>query len=237
MENHLVLYQAGHAGTFLVWLINQHKNFSQYDFQWKYNTRGHRLDLGCYGADWDYENEIFSDNREEWKIDYNLYPEDRGTEYQPKEPLNKDRTKDAIKLLPNHCCQKEGESNQSIDQVLLKKVTEQVQPKSIILPVITDNSLYLRDELLNRWIVYCTTNNKPEIDRDVWKHMWFEEQFPWLKENVQRYGDNSHTIDIGKIIMNVKSEYLKLCEIIDEEPLINLNKLTLPMRELLKNYK
>ena len=42
MENHLVLYQAGHVGTYLVWLINQHKNFSQYDYQWKYTDAGNK---------------------------------------------------------------------------------------------------------------------------------------------------------------------------------------------------
>ncbi|MBC8429130.1 MAG: hypothetical protein H8D95_00940 [Candidatus Endolissoclinum sp.] len=244
IENHLVLYQAGHSGTYLVWLINQHKNFSQYDYQWKYTEQGHRLDLGCYGADWDYgylvdfksKNETFSESRTSWQ------GEDGAILNPDREPRNKNRTKDAIKLIPNHCCQLDSGQTGTIDIRLLKTVTEQVQPKSIILPVITDNSLYLRDELLNRWVVYCENHNKRDsqgekIDRDVWKHMWFKKQFPWLKENVQRYGDNSHTIDIGKIIMDVKSEYLKLCEIIDEEPLKNIKELTEPVRRMLKNYK
>jgi len=230
-ENHLVLYQAGHSGTYLVWLINQHKNFSQYECQWKYTEQGHRLDLGCYGADWDYENETFSESRTCWQ------GEDGAILNPDREPRNKNRTKDAIKLIPNHCCQLDSGRTGTIDLRLLKKVTEQVQPKSIILPVITDNSLYLRDELLNRWIAYCENHNKPEIDRDVWKGMWFKKQFPWLEENVHRYGDNSHTINIGKIIMDVKSEYLKLCEIIDEEPLKNIKELTEPVRRMLKNYK
>ena len=58
------------------------------------------------------------------------------------------------------------------------------------------------------------------------------------KENIWRYGDNAHTINIGKIIMNVKSEYIKLCEIINEEPLNNIKELTSPIRTMLKaNYK
>ena len=220
IENHLVLYQAGHCGTFLVWLINQHNNFSQYDFQWKYTKEGHKLDLGCYGADWNYADESFSESRSK------LYS-------------NKNRTKDAIKLLPNHCCQLEDvPTEQTINDRLLKYVIEQVQPKSIILPVITDNSLYLRDELLNRWLAYCKEHNKLETHRDVHEHLWFEEQFPWLEENIWRYGDNAHTINIGKIIMNVKSEYIKLCEIINEEPLNNIKELTSPIRTMLKaNYK
>ncbi len=225
MENHLVLYQAGHAGTFLVWLINQHKNFPQYDFQWKYTDAGVRLDLGCYGADWNYQTQLFSESRNKSKMS------------DDRQPRNSNRTKDAIKLLPNHCCQLNGEVG-TIDRRLLKEITDQVQPKSIILPVISDNSLYLRDELLNRWIAYCKQNNKIEIDRDVWKYWWFKDHFPLLMENLSRFGDNAHTIDIGKIIMNVKSEYTKLCEIINEEPLVNLNELTIPIRTMLKeNYK
>ena len=237
MENHLVLYQAGHVGTYLVWLINQHKNFSQYDYQWKYTDAGNKLDLGCYGADWNYVTETFAESRSKWEAEYNECPE-RDLE-QTRNPRNRNRTKDGIKLLPNHCCQLEDvPTEQTINDRLLKYVIEQVQPKSIILPVITDNSLYLRDELLNRWLAYCKEHNKLETHRDVHKHLWFEEQFPWLEENIWRYGDNARTINIGKIIMNVKSEYIKLCEIINEEPLNNIKELTSPIRTMLKaNYK
>ena len=228
LENHLVLYQAGHCGTFLVWLINQHKNFSQYDFQWKYTDSGHRLDLGCFGADWCHDDETFAESRSKWQ------DEDGAILDSGKEPRNKNRTKDAIKLLPNHCCQLDSGRTETIDLKLLKTVTEQVQPKSIILPVV---NVYLTDELLNRWIAYCKQHNKPEIDKEAWAHLWFRKHL-WLKKNVRAYGENSHTIDVGKIILCDKPEYLKLCKIIGEEPLNNIKELTAPIRTMLKeNYK
>ena len=250
LENHLVLYQAGHAGTFLVWLINQHKNFSQYDFQWKYTDAGRRLDLGCFGADWYHDDETFAESRSNWQ------GEDGEILNPNMIPHNEKRTKDAIKIVPNHCCQTELVNfDKTIDRRLLKKVTDAINPKSIIVPVASD---YLKDEILNRWMawrkenipvdkVFNTSDRLSESMRiftdnkknpkGSWKQLWWNKTFPWLKENAWRYGDNSHTIDVGKIIMNVESEYLKLCAIIDEEPLKNIKELTRPMRELMESYK
>lgn len=245
MENHLVLYQAGHCGTFLVWLINQHKNFGQYPYQWKYTKKGHKLDLGCFGADWYVDRETFVESREHWKIDFDSYPEDRGTKYQPKEPRNKDRTKDAIKILPNHLCQSQlVQMKGEIDETLLKKVNDEMNPKTIIIAVADK---HLKTEILNRWIVWRETKVPPDkelyaFDRNknpvrMWEQLWWGKIFPWLKENVRLYGDNAHTIDIGKIIFYDKQEYLKLCKIIGEEPLENIDELISPMREMMESYK
>ena len=147
MENHLVLYQSGHCGTYLVWLINQHKNFSQYPFQWKYTEAGDKLYLGCFGSDWNYEETSFSESREEWETEYWMYPESRGTEWQPKVPGNFDRTKDAIKILPNHLCQSEMvHFNGKIDETLLEKVMDEMNPKTIIIPIA---ETHLKNEILN----------------------------------------------------------------------------------------
>ena len=234
MENHLVLYQAGHVGTYLVWLINQHKNFSQYDYQWKYTDAGNKLDLGCYGADWNYVTETFAESRSKWEAEYNECPE-RDLE-QTRNPRNRNRTKDGIKLLPNHCCQLDDVVG-TIDRRLLKNIIGQVQPKSIIVPVLSNTSLFLKHEILNRWVAWGVQQNREENDKSDWEELWFNKQFPWVKDNVWRYGDNAHTINISKIIMDVESEYLKLCEIINEEPLSNIKELTRPIRELLKTYK
>tara|TARA_B100000768_G_scaffold145560_1_gene138439 strand:+ start:453 stop:1220 length:768 start_codon:yes stop_codon:yes gene_type:complete len=253
LENHLVLYQAGHAGTFLVWLINQHKNFSQYDLQWKYTKAGDKLDLGCFGADWYHDDETFAESRSNWLINL-VY--DGATLNPDMIPRNKKRTKDAIKIVPNHCCQTDlVYFDGKIDETLLEKVMGEVKPKSIIIPVA---GTHLKDEILNRWMawrkenipvdkVFNTSDRLSESMRiftdnkknpkGSWKQLWWNKTFPWLKENAWRYGDNSHTIDVGKIIMNVESEYLKLCAIIDEEPLKNIKELTRPMRELMESYK
>ena len=250
LELHLVLYQAGHAATLLVWLINQHKNFSQYDFQWKYTDAGRRLDLGCFGADWYHDDETFTESRSNWQ------DEDGAILNPDMIPRNKKRTKDAIKIVPNHCCQTElVYFDGKIDETLLEKVMDEVNPKSILIPVA---KTHLKNEILNRWMAWrkenipvdkvfkasdrlsesmrIFTHNKKN-PMGAWKQLWWNKTFPWLKENAGRYGDNSHTIDIGKIIMNVESEYLKLCAIIDEEPLKNIKELTRPMREMMESYK
>jgi hypothetical protein len=236
MENHLVLYQAGHAGTFLVWLINQHNNFSQYEFIWKYTDKGgHKLDIGCLGADWYHDDETFAESRSKWQ------GEDGAILNPHMIPHNEKRTKDAIKIIPNHCCQSQLVNfDASIDRRLLKKVIDEINPKSIIIPVASD---YLKDELLNRWITYIQNHKDtpeeggPTRDIKRWESLWWDKTFPWLKENAWRYGDNSHTIDIGKIALNDESEYIKLCEIIDEEPLTNIKEIIEPFRNMMELYK
>ena len=236
MENHLVLYQAGHAGTFLVWLINQHNNFSQYEFIWKYTDKGgHKLDIGCLGADWYHDDETFAESRSKWQ------GEDGAILNPHMIPHNEKRTKDAIKIIPNHCCQSQLVNfDASIDRRLVKKVIDEINPKSIIIPVASD---YLKDELLNRWITYIQNHKDtpeeggPTRDIKRWESLWWDKTFPWLKENAWRYGDNSHTIDIGKIALNDESEYIKLCEIIDEEPLTNIKEIIEPFRNMMELYK
>ena len=244
MENYLVLYSPGMCGSWLTWLINQHKNFSQYPFQWKYTEAGDKLDLGCFGADWYHDDETFAESRSNWQDELDMIPR------------NEKRTKDAIKIVPNHCCQTElVYFDGKIDETLLEKVMDEVNPKSILIPVA---KTHLKNEILNRWMAWrkenvpvdkvfnasdrlsesmriFTYNKKNPMG--AWKQLWWNKTFPWLKENAWRYGDNSHTIDIGKIIMNVESEYLKLCAIIDEEPLKNIKELTRPMREMMESYK
>ena len=55
MKNYLVLYTPGMCGTWLSWLINQHKNFPHYKLEHKnyINDLGETksLDVGCFGAD------------------------------------------------------------------------------------------------------------------------------------------------------------------------------------------
>ena len=56
MKNYLVLYTPGMCGSWLTWLINQHKNFPHYFKNLKKyeNDMGQStiLDVGCDGADW-----------------------------------------------------------------------------------------------------------------------------------------------------------------------------------------
>mgnify|MGYP001224475153 CR=1 FL=1 len=56
MKNYLVLYTPGMCGSWLTWLINQHKNFPRYFMNHKkyVNDMGQStiLDVGCDGADW-----------------------------------------------------------------------------------------------------------------------------------------------------------------------------------------
>ena len=254
MKNYLVLYTPGMCGSWLTWLINQHKNFPHYFKNLKKyeNDMGQStiLDVGCDGADWYIYNhdtipqQVDTGDLEHanWTIwsEYQKYMTEKnnklGKNKVNKEIANfdfKDNrfvrkeqirnkslvTKDCVKPLQNHGLFKKG-NDTIVDEVLLKKVLDDIGPTKIIVPYFNSSNL----TIVKRWAMYrdyhgTPIKDTPQDELDSWVTIW-KEHFEYLQENP--YGENVHYVDIEKLTSGDNNEYLKLCEAIGEEPMDNI---------------
>jgi hypothetical protein len=246
MKNYLVLYNPGMCGTWLTWLISQHKNFPQYNHKVKEYINDKKetklLDWDCYGSDWytykyiskdsDYylknnpsdavkSSEIlshtFEENRRTRSFTKNTHPPYDNVDYERN---NKSFTKDCVKILPNHGCSNDSKWEDKLETVnkeLLKNITDDMQPEKIIVPVFNSSN----DILIKRWIIYLAYHNKLKqnyIDElSYWRKKWSESSDWIIQDN--SYGNNVHYVDIEKLISGDNDEYLKLCEAINETPI------------------
>jgi hypothetical protein len=249
MKNYLVLYNPGLCGTFLTWLITQHKNFPLYNGNMKKYTNDldeiKTLDIACSGGDWyinkhiskdsDYYMDIDQNGEREW-VNSNL---DKGEslliwsfeENRRIRPIgernNISFTKDCVKINPNHNLVNDDHVSLGIDYVdkeLFKRVTDDMQPEKIIVPIFNSSD----ETLVKRWIMYRVYHNKFVMYEDIkdellhWQKNWHE----WSDYVVQDkpYGENVHYVDIEKLTTGDNDEYLKLCEAIDETPIDNIQE-------------
>ena len=178
MQNYLILYTPGMCGTWLTWLINQHKNFPQYKLKnIKYindKEEANLLDVRCFGADWYiykhmskdsiyYRPEVCGLAEGTWieKIlrangqDVNLltWSFETNRSIRPKgEYFNNFFTKDCVKILPNHGCGKEswenGEFIDEVDKELLKNIVDEMQPAKIIVPVFNSSNNNIMQDII-----------------------------------------------------------------------------------------
>jgi len=251
MKNYLVLYTPGMCGSWLTWLINQHKNFPHYEMNHKnyLNNIGQStiLDVGCDGADWyiyDHDttpSQVDAGDREHdnWTIwlEYQKYMTEKNNKLG-KNKVNKEIadfdfkdnrivrgeqirnkslvTKDCVKALPNHGLFKKGKKA-IVDEVLLKKVLDDIGPAKIIVPYFNSSNL----TIVKRWAMYMDYHSDvpSRYSTSLWFTLW-KEHFEYLQENP--YGENVHYVDIEKLTSGDNNEYLKLCEAIGEEPMDNI---------------
>ena len=271
MSNYLCLYTPGMCGSWLTWLINQHKNFPQYDLTSKDYTNDigetKTLDVGCFGADWHTykyiqkkssyydENTVTEYIADGHILDY-TFKENRENNYENN---NLSATKDCIKILPNHNSASDycpplvdglvdekwhispsEKFSHSVNKELLKNITEDMQPEKIIVPVFNYQG---EDTLIKRWLMYRKTHNLGEdasikwcyfnnvhqnCELEFWKNFWTEYS-NWVQQD-NPYGNNVHYVDIGRLLNPSVDEYLKLCETINEKPLMKI-------QDEIKSYK
>jgi hypothetical protein len=140
------------------------------------------------------------------------------------EKNNESFTKDCVKILPNHGCFRDYhlEKFYTINQKLLKKITDEMQPEKIIVPVFNSAD----ETLLKRWVIYLDNNHKLKFlifdELVYWKKDWNEWSDYVIQDNP--YGNNVHYVDIEKLTSGDNDEYLKLCEAIDETPIDNIQE-------------
>jgi len=249
MENYLVLYNPGMCGTWLVWFINQHNNFSQYLAEYKNYINDKKetkpLDVGCYDADWYTHRHISKDSH--YYSNANLdniisekslnYTFEENRRFLPMEKRNnKSFTKDCVKILSNHGCFHDSLRQDNFDiinQKLLKNIVDEIQPAKIIVPVFNSEN----DTLIKRWIIYLDWHQKLRtsiFDELVyWKKNWNEWSDYVIQDNP--YGNNVHYVDIEKLTSGDNDEYLKLCEALDEQPIPNIQEEIASYRDILSN--
>jgi len=253
MKNYLVLYVPGMCGSWLAWLINQHKNFPQYDLGHNHWTNDlgetKTLDFGCFGADWYTYKHMTKDSfyleselhdttdLEEIKIrltemglDSNVlnWSFEENRRIRPIDERNNESfTKDCVKILPNHgsfsVLENFGINFDKIDEELLKNIVDDMRPKKIIVPVFKSSN----DTLVKRWIMRLT-NEVGDSDGYyhkpvAWHQKAWSEWSEWVLQD-NPYGNNVHYVDIEKLTSGDNDEYLKLCEAIDETPIPNIQE-------------
>ena len=236
-NNYLVLYQGGLGGTWLTWLINQHANFPQYPMSISIGG----LDIICDGAGWNIESDGYSKKETFKQSRIRSYKKNVGT-------------KDCIKLLPHHSLRdwknisvfgpdinwikdksmhnwlKIALSSANPDQYcvidteLRDFVFSQMNPKAVIYPIVKEE---MRTEFIDRWLKLGISSYVRKSDiADGWK-AWDD-----FVQHAKPYGDNVHEIDMGKLLSGDIWQYYKLCNVIEEEPLPNINELIADYRTL-----
>lgn len=247
MKNYLVLYNPGLCGTWLTWLINQHKNFPQYLLKYKNYINDKEetktLDVGCFGSDWYTYQHISKDSHYyldnyHWNLDDESalnYTFEENRRIRPMyERNNESFTKDCVKILPNHGCSNDSKWEDKLETVnkeLLKNITDDMQSEKIIVPVFNSSN----DILIKRWIIYLAYHNKLKqnyIDElSYWRKKWSESSDWIIQDN--SYGNNVHYVDIEKLTSGDNDEYLKLCEALDEQPIPNIQEEITSYRNIL----
>jgi hypothetical protein len=235
MKNYLVLYTPGLCGTWLTWLINQHKNFPQYKLKDKNYINDKEetkpLDVGCFGSDWytyqhiskdsDYYTRNYSSDKDnEFTKEFLNYTFEENRRIRPMDERNNESfTKDCVKILPNHGCFRDNhlEKFETINQKLLKKITDDMQPEKIIVPIFNSEN----DTLIKRWRIWLGYHHKNSGEYSAFWD-WNEWSDYLVQDNP--YGNNVHYVDIEKLTSGDNDEYLKLCEAIDETPIDNIQE-------------
>lgn len=205
MKNYLVLYEAGKAGTWLTWLINQHSNFPQYKAieQERVNLK-QQLDVACLGADFYWETQTYEEN----------------CKIKQSYAVNTEYTKRCVKVIPNHelRCPKD---NRVPSVEYLDKVIPQLNPDLIVWPILSDTMV---EEFALRWYViwHVTRGMMPgdELELDYFR--------TGLKSTFQRSAVKIYSryapvyqVDIGRLVKADYhwDEYLRLADAIGETPL------------------
>jgi hypothetical protein len=132
---------------------------------------------------------------------------------------NESFTKDCVKILPNHGCFRDNhlEKFETINQKLLKKITDDMQPEKIIVPIFNSEN----DTLIKRWRIWLDYHHKNSGEYSAFWD-WNEWSDYLVQDNP--YGNNVHYVDIEKLTSGDNDEYLKLCEAIDETPIDNIQE-------------
>ena len=236
MKKYLVLYTPGLCGTFLTWLINQHNNFPLYHGNMKKYTNDldevKTLDIACSGGDWfinkhiskdsDYYTRNYSSDKDnEFTKEFLNYTFEENRRIRPMDERNNESfTKDCVKILPNHGCFRDNhlEKFETINQKLLKKITDDMQPEKIIVPIYNSSD----ETLVKRWAIFRQYHKKDCDNFAYWIRIWNEWSDYLVQDNP--YGNNVHYVGIEKLTSGDNDEYLKLCEAIDETPIDNIQE-------------
>ena len=133
------------------------------------------------------------------------------------------KLKDCVKINPNHNLVNDDHVSLGMDYVdkeLFKRVTDDMQPEKIIVPIYNSSD----ETLVKRWIIYLYYHNKHYAVDDLvnGQKSWHEWSDYVIQDNP--YGNNVHYVDIEKLTSGDNDEYLKLCEAIDETPIDNIQE-------------
>lgn len=206
MQAIAVPFIAGLHGTWLIWFINEHKNFVKYtlfdrtiDYATPLSSSG-ITDYGIGPGWWhmqnipdDYDTLVDRpDEIEQCQTWAEFVDEDRDNW------LNPDATKIAVKFFPHHAF------NDQEHRAHL--VFKDCNANSAVIPYV---DTVFHDELEARWDILVKPmlgDNMDDIDA--------RKELKWVEDIIP-----VHWVDIGKLLTKDRQEYNKLLSFIGEEPL------------------
>lgn len=216
MKNYLVLYQAGKAGTWLTWLINQHANFPQYEtIEQERDNLKQQLDIACLGADFYWQEHSYTES----------------LRLSQRFVVNQEYTKRCVKVIPNHEL-RSIEDPSKPDVEYLDKVIPQLNPDLIVWPILSDTMIR---EFTLRWYViwHVSRGMMPGEQHEL---EYFREGLLNVFQHraVKIYSRYApvYQVDVGKLIKADyhEDEYIRLANAIGEEPLADISRIALDYR-------
>ena len=212
--NYMVLYRGGACGTWLTWLINQHKDFPK--FEKRDNIRKNiniSKDMSCLGADWHVDDiSVYDGSKNVKRKSMNWY---QFLEYSLRHTVNLDFKHLAYKLIPNHSATTTGNK---IDSELLHAIASQVTSKIVLCEV----SEVFNDEISKRWNIL---RKEKEDVRYIRKTLRTDSRTNFNISDYAPYALDVYKADVGKLILGDSEEYNNLCKYIEQEPLSNFKEL------------
>ena len=215
----MVLYRGGGSGTWLTWLINQHKDFPK--FEKRDNIRKNikvSRDISCLGADWHIDGISIYDGSKNVKMKSRNW--NQFLEYSSRHTVNLDFKHLAYKIIPNHSATTTGNK---IDFELLHAIASQVTSKIVLCEV----SEVFNDEISKRWDVL--RKEKEDITY-IRKTLTVDSRTNFNVSDYQPYALDVYKADVGKLILGDDDEYNNLCKYIEQEPLPNFKELSYDYR-------
>lgn len=215
--NFMVLYDGGNSGTWLTWVINQHKDFPK--FVMNDNIRkniARSRDVNCLGADWHLEEITVNDGPGKSIKHLPLSWEDY-LKYTKEHIVNKNHKHIAFKIVPNHSAR--INHYKEVDVELLNNISQQVEHKIVFCFV----GEIFNSEISRRWNIL---RKEKESVEEIKNSLTTDRRTPY---NVERdyapFTSGICIIDIGKIITGDMTEYEKLCDFIEQPKLNNFKQL------------
>jgi len=196
-----VLYNPGHFGTWISWLINQHLRFPKYSCCPAQRNLPVQADIWSEQGDFNYHK-----NLSDWDLYYSYV-----IDYQTK--FYKNVSKFSFKFLPNQNFIKD---DKSLDVDEINKIFSYIGVKKT---VITFVDTTLLSEIKKRW-EYLEDYEYGAIDAEM--------LYKWQLANIPNYDKINAEyllLDVGKMLLGSVDEYKKLTDFIDEPPLDNFKEL------------
>jgi hypothetical protein len=213
-----VWFMPGLSGTWLVWFINQHQNFPQFDIK-KVIRKGHQTDYALPVANLvyrDYNSGIFKDGNKTFQKTSAQQVIDEIKHYSGT--INPDFTKACVKMFPHHALDN--------DEHLVESICTEYEISHIVWPYVETTNL---DTIVSRLFALKHNILYPGNKKGLRVNEFLELSQKLIQSDGPLCHLHQHAallpVDIGKLLDKDQAEYTRLLEFISAPPLDNWQQL------------